>query len=88
MVTPEKMYGKRKGEELIQKFSKRPYNPKRYSRIEISENRVLLPAGEIEPSEREFLHKIEESTGMHILKRTSNSVVRHLQNTTLEIPHL
>ena len=98
LVTPSKLYGAYLGQELINRYGKRPVRQKSVSNLVVIDNKDIilrLPTGvlpdNIRIQEKPFrtrvlISMIEKATGLRILSKRANRPLKHMQNTSIRVP--
>ena len=88
VVRPEGKYNGLSGLDLINKYSKRPFKRKSQpQQIRITDNKILIPSGELDKTSINQLKQIENTTRIRILNKREPYALKHLQNTTIELNH-
>ena len=97
LVTPNRVYGRYTGRDLIDMYGKRVLVQKPVSNpVSIKENDIILrlSTGPLPDTvriqdkaykTRDFIRTIERVTGLRIISKRTNKVLKHMQNTSLRI---
>jgi hypothetical protein len=82
-VTPSKIYGSLLGSELIQIYGIKRLKERDTQSVEITENSIFIPSGDLDNKSIELLKQIERLSNTKILSKREPRALKYHWNTTL-----
>ena len=84
-VLPYKKYGNLLGKQLIELYSRRRIKHTETTDIQTTQDKIVIPCGNLTDKSREKLKHIEGITGVKILSRREPRALKQFWNTTISI---